>query len=270
MEWLACINKAISLIERNLLKKNCSDLIFKEIYMSPMIFSKGFQIITGYSVSTYIRNRRLYLAAKELKDTERKIIDIALDYGFDTPESFTKAFTRFHGSNPTEVRHGSKFNIFLPLKINVSVSGGDQIKCQIKHIGKIQIEGYVKEFLSDTAHEEIPKFFDEVLQKDKSAGEFALCIDDMVKGKFHYMIGKKVEQKSESASLKVYELPERDWAVFECVGENPKAIQELDVKIWKEWLPGNPEYELDGKINVEWYGPNLKSEIWLPIKRELK
>ena len=56
--------------------------------------------MTGYSVSEYIRNRKLYLAALELKKADRKVIDVALDYGYDTPDSFAKAFTRFHGISP--------------------------------------------------------------------------------------------------------------------------------------------------------------------------
>jgi hypothetical protein len=51
--------------------------------------------------------RRLSLAAEELRRTDDKIIDIALKYGYDTPESFSRAFTRFHGVTPTDARHGA-------------------------------------------------------------------------------------------------------------------------------------------------------------------
>lgn len=266
MEWISCIHKTIKYIEENLLEENCAEKALREIYMSPMLFNKGFQILTGYSPSTYVRNRRLYLAGKEIKETDRKILDIALDYGFETAESFTKAFTRFHGSNPTQVRQGADLHVFLPLKINLSVYGGDQLKCTVRHMEQIKIAGYVREFASEDAREKIPGFWDEVLAKDNSAGEYALCIDDMGKEKFHYLIGKKIDDEKISDGIEIYVLPEQDWAVFECHGKNPEAIQSLDEKIWKEWLPGNSEYELDGNINVEWYGKNQDSAVWLPVK----
>ena len=55
-------------------------------------------------MAEYIRNRRLYMAALELKDSDKKVIDVALEYGYETPESFTKAFTRFHGASPSEIK----------------------------------------------------------------------------------------------------------------------------------------------------------------------
>ena len=77
-----------------------------QVYMSLLHFQKGFQVLTGYSVAEYIRNRKLYLAALDLK-TDTKVIDVAFDYGYETPESFTKAFTRFHGASPSEVKQGA-------------------------------------------------------------------------------------------------------------------------------------------------------------------
>lgn len=68
-------------------------------------------MLCGYSISEYIRNRKLSLAGHEILHTNNKIIDIALKYGYDSPDSFTKAFTRFHGSTPTEVCKGGKIKI---------------------------------------------------------------------------------------------------------------------------------------------------------------
>lgn len=87
--------------------------------------------MTGYSVSEYIRNRKLYLAALDLKKSDRKVIDVAYDYGYDTPDSFTKAFTRFHGISPIQANQGGSIRTFLPLNIKVSIQEGDKMEYRI-------------------------------------------------------------------------------------------------------------------------------------------
>lgn len=78
--------------------------VANEVYMSSLYLQKGFSIMCGYTIGEYVRNRRLSLAGFDVMNTDDKIIDIALKYYYDSPDSFTKAFTRFHGSTPTSVR----------------------------------------------------------------------------------------------------------------------------------------------------------------------
>jgi len=108
---------------QKLLEELTVEEIARHAYLSPFYFQRGFSIICGYSVSEYIRNRRLSLAGYELFHTNHKIIDIALKYGYESPDSFTKAFTRFHGATPTEVRSGTKIKEFLPLQVNLLLKG---------------------------------------------------------------------------------------------------------------------------------------------------
>ena len=73
--------------------------------------------------------------------------------------------------------------------------------------------------------------------------------------------------------MKLFTFPTVDWAKFQCRGENPKAIQSLNTKIFKEWLPNNPEYEVSAGFNIEWYskginGPDYESGIWFPVKKK--
>lgn len=82
-------------------------------------------MLCGFSLSEYIRNRRLALAGSELAVGNEKVIDIALKYGYDSPDSFTKAFTRFHGVSPSRARKEQvMLKTFTPLKINISLEGG--------------------------------------------------------------------------------------------------------------------------------------------------
>lgn len=115
MEWLSSIRKAIGYMEDHLTDDISAQDITEQVYMSPFFLQRGFSLMTGYGISEYMRYRRLYLAAQVLVRTDDRVLDIALRYCYETPESFTKAFTRFHGSSPTQVRGGAAFRSFLPL-----------------------------------------------------------------------------------------------------------------------------------------------------------
>ena len=133
MNWSESISKAIDYIEQNLDKDISISDISKQACISPYYFQKGFTMICGYSVGEYIRNRRLSVAAHELLESDNKIIDIALKYGYDSPDSFTKAFTRFHGATPTLIRNkNANIKDFTPLKINLILNGRNTIDYRIE------------------------------------------------------------------------------------------------------------------------------------------
>ena len=126
MEWTECLKKAIDYMEENLLNNISAEEVSAEVYMSSFYLQKGFKIMTGYSIAEYIRCRRLYMAALDVIAGKEKVIDLAYKYGYDTPESFTKAFTRFHGIAPKKNKGDtSKIKVFLPLRIIVSIKGGN-------------------------------------------------------------------------------------------------------------------------------------------------
>ena len=84
----------------------------------------------GMTVGEYIRNRRLSLAAQDLLQSGSKILDVAMRYQYDTQESFSKAFTRFHGIPPSKVRRG-QIRLFHPLTINVTIQGGFEMSWKL-------------------------------------------------------------------------------------------------------------------------------------------
>jgi len=124
MDWRN-IQEAIDFVEENILNEINHDEIAKNIYSSSFHFHRAFSMIAGVTIGEYIRNRKLSLAGQELFTTKGKVIDIALKYGYESPESFTRAFTRFHGINPTEARiSGANLKFYNPLKININLKGG--------------------------------------------------------------------------------------------------------------------------------------------------
>lgn len=297
MEWLTCIRNTIDYIERHLEENISAQDVAGQVNISPFFLQKGFSLMTGYGIAEYIRNRRLYQAALDLKKTDSKVIDIALRYGYETPESFSKAFQRFHGATPLQVRDGAEIQDFLPLKINISVFGGHHmINCKITPMFPFRVIGFQRIFNNETAYAEIPKFWDELCEKyadhvyagnppanpyekaivDNCIGEYGICIDDIGNGQFRYLVAGRYTGGEVPEGMVLYEFPQCEWAIFNCYGPLPDAMQSMNTRIFREWLPGNPEYELCGNANVEWYDsingeksdPNYHTAIWVPVKRK--
>ena len=122
---LSMLQQVINHIEKNIFEELTPATIAAHFYISVSALSSLFKIICGMTIMEYIRSRRLSLAAEELSVSNIPIIELAYKYGYETPESFTKAFSRFHGFPPSFVRRGyaiSKF--FLPMHIAVTIQGG--------------------------------------------------------------------------------------------------------------------------------------------------
>ena len=162
MEWLTSIRTAIDYIEEHLTEDLSIQDIADQVHMSPFFLQKGFSLMTSYGIGEYIRNRRLYEAAAELKETDEKVIDIAYRYGYETPESFAKAFSRFHNASPSQVRNGAAFSVFLPLTISLDVKGGNQMDYKITQMFSLKLIGFQRVFEMETSYKGIPEFWDEI------------------------------------------------------------------------------------------------------------
>ena len=159
-----------------------------------------------------------------------------------------------------------------------------------------KIIGFQKVFDYETAYAEIPKFWNETCEKyasniyagnapanpyeqalvDNCIGEYGVCIDDIGGDKFRYLIAGKYTGGAIPEGMVIYEFTRHEWAVFDCIGPNPQTLQSVNTRIFSEFLPGNPEYELSGNATVEWYDcingemtdPDYHSAIWVPIRKK--
>ena len=111
MNWIQGIQRAIDYVEANIMQEIDFEEVEKQAYSSSFHFQRVFGILCDFSLGDYIRMRRLSLAGEELLKGNAKIIDIAIKYGYDTPESFSRAFTRFHGITPSEAKRSGKVRI---------------------------------------------------------------------------------------------------------------------------------------------------------------
>jgi len=125
MDMVNCIQRAIDFIEDNINHELKPETIASQALMSAFHFQRLFSIVCNIPLGEYIRNRRLSLAGNDIVTTDEKIIDIALKYGYESPESFSRAFSKFHGVSPMMARNQKRhINLFAKISVK-SILGGN-------------------------------------------------------------------------------------------------------------------------------------------------
>ena len=283
MDWVKAIENAIDFIENNITDELTVSRIAGEVHISAFYFQKGFSMLCGYTVSEYIRMRRLSLAGSELLSSDIKVIDLALKYGYDSPDSFTKAFIRFHGSTPTDVRlDGALVRSFAPLHIKLSLDGGTIMEYKLENKPAFKVMGVSRMFSYETANTDVPKYWDEVHVRAAEKpvhGMYGISYDEEKAGnEFKYMIADDlIEEVAREKNLEIHEIPAHKWVVVPCKGAMPLPLQEANRRIFAEWLPAS-RYEIAEGYNIEYYSnpadfkggtqdPEYYAEIWIPVKQ---
>jgi len=150
MDWITGIQRAIDYIETHLTEEIDYDQAAKECFSSPFHFQRIFSILCGYTLGEYIRCRRLTLAGTELAAGNGKVIDIAAKYGYESPDSFAKAFQKFHGITPSQARsNGAVLKSFSRLSIKISLEGGSIMNYRIEEKPAMLLTGYKRRFTGD-------------------------------------------------------------------------------------------------------------------------
>lgn len=224
MNWVKIIEDAVWYIEANITDDLTVGRIAKEVNISAFYFQRGFSMLCGYTVGEYVRMRRLAIAGEELLSSNIKVIDLAMKYGYDSPDSFTKAFTRFHGNTPTDVRRGAVLKSFAPLHIKLILDGGSAMEYRIEEKPAFWLMGISRDFSYENASLEIPKFWDEAFiqaSEKPVMGTYGVCFDEEMGGnQFRYMIADDLDAKlAEKKRLDVQEIKAHIWAVFPCVAQ---------------------------------------------------
>lgn len=279
MEWLQSLNHAIDYMEEHLTDNITCEDVAENIYISNFHFQRTFNLLTGLTVGEYIRNRRLSLAGNDLLKGEVKVIDVALKYCYETPESFAKAFSRFHGITPNQAKkEGAVLKSFNRLVIKIKLEGGSTMDYRIVKKEAIMVVAKTRLFSVENSQVEIPRFWSEYFETglaNKVCGMMGICSQTKEDRKtFKYAIGCEGQYtKVIPEGFEVIKIPSYTWAIFTCVGSMPKSIQNMWEKIYSEWLPQS-DYELISDYDIEYYtdGDNSKedyvSEIWIPVKEK--
>ena len=296
MEWISTVQKAIDYMEGHLLEEINYEDVARSVHISGYEFHRAFSFLTGMTPNAYIRSRRLSLAGRELLQTDGKITDIALKYGYDTPESFTKAFTRFHGVAPKFAREDSaKLVLFNPLAIKITVEGGksmDYRMAQTKHQKFLAVvRSFSNAIINDDDNHDIPDFWDECSEKGLIAtlcnlrpegkrDVYGLCSPAKEgQDSFEYGIGILVDEETQDfdleemqkAGYRLWDVKPGMYAVFECMGQDGDCISQTWAKFYQEFLPQmgyEAETETDYELYPEKGSEGLFCQLWVPVKKK--
>jgi AraC family transcriptional regulator len=269
------IQKALVYIEANLTENLEVRQIAKQAHLSPFYFQRIFAALCGISVGEYIRSRRLALAGEELAGSASKVIDVAAKYGYESPDSFSRAFQRFHGISPSAARKaGARLVSFAPVKIIQTLEGGSIMEYRIVEKPPFTVMGVSRRFHPETSYQKIPEYWTEMFAQPgfPLMGVYGICLDDNgTNEEFEYWIADNyIPWQEIPAGCKSMVIPGGTWAIFPC---KLKTLQDTNTRMWQEWLPGCREYKLSGKYNLEVYGPPCQEdqgetyvELWLPVE----
>ena len=275
MNYINEMKKAIDYIENNLDKDINFEKVSKEVGMSSFYFHRIFTAIIGISPTAYIRNRRLTVAAQEISKNNENILDIALKYGFESHEAFSRAFKNFHGVVPKMAKtDGNEFKNFSKANLDIEVNTNNILSYRIESKDIIKISAFFRKFNIENK-DEIPKYWKELKESrtlEKISNNYkkdllGICIGTQSDFEYKYGIGiEQTEDTETNIEMETIEIPKSIWVVFKCKGQDEKDINELWTRIYKEFFITS-SYKQCMDIDFELYDDE-NTEIWIPISKE--
>ncbi|MBR6801245.1 MAG: AraC family transcriptional regulator [Eubacteriaceae bacterium] len=282
MQWIELLNKSIKYIEENLTGEIDYNTLGSIAACSSYHYQRMFTYMAGVPLSEYIRRRRMSLAAVDLMETDEKIIDIALKYGYSSPTAFNRAFQSVHGIAPSKVRGGELSVKFYPaITFTISIKGAEEMNYTISHKPPFRIVGYSMTIPKEVeeSFRLVPKMWVDLAESGKIPELYAMsdsepdgllgaCIEKGNELKYFIAVSSTKEpmEDMDESIIDAY-----TWAVFKGNGECPAAIQELERRIVTEWLP-NSGYEYADGPDIEVYlSPDTQNavfEVWLPVVKK--
>lgn len=303
MDWIVGIQRAIDYIEDHLTETIDYEEVAKQCYSSSYHFQRVFSILCGFTLGEYIRNRRLTLAGRELATTNAKVIDVAIKYGYESPDSFAKAFQKFHDILPSQARsNGSNLKSFSRLVLNFSLEGGITMNYRIETKPALTLLGYKKRFngtpYDESRQQQESDFFTTTrahqwmlkgMSNDKMSDYCVLSNFDDDGYDFYISVTTDAYERDNLYNSEVtgidfmgkfgFEeiiIPERTYIVFETEKTKMPIPEYFDIRkqIAAEWL-SNDEYQISNAPELAVYhwgivgGYNGRTiEIWIPIEKK--
>lgn len=281
MEWIERLNEAINHIEEHLNEELDYTKLGKIAGCSAYHFQRMFTYMAGITLSEYIRKRKMSLAAVDLQGGQKKVIDVAEKYGYNSPTAFNRAFQAVHGIAPSAVKNeGVPVKSFPPITFTITVKGAEEMNYRIEKKEAFRIVG-----VSAPLEKEIEKNFMIVPKMWQDAVEngtmqkLAGMMDSQPMGllgvsacgeeeQWKYFIAVATSKPSEE--FEEYTVPAGEWAIFPGSGTN-QSIQELEQRIVTEWLPTSG-YEYANAPDIEVYlnpdPQNAQYEVWIPVTKK--
>ncbi len=287
MDSLERMNRALAYIDANLTDEIDFQQVEKYALCSEYHFRRMFSFLAGVTLSEYIRRRRLTLAATELFNSEERIIDVALKYGYQSPDAFTRAFYNLHGVTPTEGRNsGYALKAYPRMTFQLTIHGGDEMNYRIEQKPKFKIVGLSKRvtLLYEGVNPEIAALWQSLDMETITTLKSLSNIEPkgMLSASTNFSEGRlegseldqyigvatTLDGPNDFAQL---EVAASTWAVFESVGPFPETLQNIWGRIYSEWFPSSGYEQVAGpellwNEDKDTTSPTFKSEIWIPVK----
>jgi AraC family transcriptional regulator len=282
---------ALEFIETHLEDDLNAETIAARANCSAFHFMRMFEVVTGIGPAEYIRRRRLSCAAIDIASGDERVIDIAVKYRYDSPDSFTRAFKREFGMVPTEARQpGTRLHSYPPLSFSIALIGDKAMEYRIEKGPAYRMTGIsIAVNNADGKNFQIvPKFWDDAMadgrcdalfkkamESGSRLGVAGICRDfNMETGDFIYSIA--METPADRSGLPEgcgdFEVPASTWAKFTSRGPLRPNFQTTIKRIFAEWFPASGK-EHAGTAEIEYYPPLLNAdapdywcEYWVPIK----
>ena len=277
MNIIQSFNGTMAYIERTI-ETGCDEAEIARIsgYSYPL-FSRIFSILVGYPLNEYLRFRKLSRAAADLRNTDAKIIDIALAYGYESPDSFAAAFKKFHGVSPSAVRNGKEFKSFAPIKLSLTVNGGQTMEVKIEKksgftLAGIQVDADLTSDFPKVWNSLFEKASHEELAKLGNGRSFGICSEVKDGKTFTYAAAYDCRdaQKATELGLSVIHIPEAEYAVVQLKGSVPNCIHQGWKYVMETFFPeqgychaGTSDFE--AYSGGDMYSKNYTMELWVPI-----
>jgi len=303
MNWIIGLQKAIDYIEDNLTETIDYELVAAQSFSSSYHFQRVFSILCGFTVGEYIRNRRLSLAGTELATSDAKVIEVALKYGYESPDSFAKAFQKFHGILPSQARsNGSMLKSYSRLVLKFSLEGGTIMNYRIETKPQMTLLGYKRHF-DGTPYDELRykqegNFFSSTrahqwmlkgLSNDKLS-DYCVLTNQNDNGYDFYICATTDQYEfdnlynSEVTGIDFMDkfrfekivIPETTYAVFETEKQQYPITEYFDIRkqIAAHWL-SNEDYQMIDAPELAVYHWGIVGhytdrtiEIWIPVKKK--
>lgn len=288
MDSLKSMNNALAYIEEHLTEEIDYSKISKIAYCSEYHFKRMFSFLSGISLSEYIRRRRLTLAALDLKDKDLRIIDVAVKYGYNSADSFSRAFHSLHGILPSESEN-TQLKAYPRMTFILSIQGGCEMNYRIVEKEAFKLVGFKKRVpvIFKGVNPEIAKMTElltpevikqlKVISNVEPTGIISASTNFSEgrmeeRGELDHYIGVATSS-DETAEFDVLKIDACTWAIFESIGPFPETLQNVWGRIYSEWFPSSGYEAVEGP-EILWNespdtgNPKYRSEIWIPVKKK--
>lgn len=279
------MNRVIDRIEELLTDDIDIIALSREALTSEYHLRRMFATLAGISLSEYVRHRRLSVATADLL-AGAPVLEVAIKYRYASPEAFTRAFRRFHGLNPSDVRRSNARLRSQPrLRFQLIVTGVTNMDYRIVEKPSFYLTGFRTQvpLVHTGPNEAIINFEKSLDPADKAAlmelnntapaGQLSISTeieDPTTEGtKLEYWHAVATTQSTDNHRFEQIPVPAGTWVVFETTGPYPEAMQQMWADAATEWFPANPYHWAPGPqlLHVEYSQDyaTAQAELWLPI-----